>query len=208
MAQNATQIIFKKSGAPKIYKSVRPNCAPIHGGMKKKKMPRKSKVAEPSESASEEYSSLSGSESASEEEPVAPPPKKSRSSKSAVVTPPEPAAPVKRSKKEKTPAPEPESSEEEDDDVDKLKAGAQKAFDECYAKAAKRSSGKKASGLPQGTGLYIKQRSDITGKTQWVMAVAGKGNYASDKALEAARTYLDTAGFRSSLRVAITGATN
>lgn len=165
-------------------------------------MPRKSKVPEP-EPSEEEYSTMSESESESEEE-VTPPPKKSRSSKSA---PAEVAsAPVKRTKKEKAKPVEPESSEEEDnvdDDVDKLKVGAQKIFDELYNKAFKRSSGKKASGLPQGTGLYLKTRSDIGGKTQWVLAVAGKGNYASDKALEAARKYLDDAGFRSSLRVSL-----
>lgn len=170
-------------------------------------MPRKNKVVEPapSESSESEYSSIS-EESQSEEE-VTPPPKKSRSSKAAAAAA---SAPVKRPKKEKSKAPEPESSEEEtndvDDDVDKLKAGAQKIFDEHYTKAFKRSSGKKASGLPQGTGLYLKTRSDIGGKTQWILAVAGKGNYASDKALEAARKYLDDSGFRSSLRVALVSA--
>lgn len=171
-------------------------------------MPRKNKVVEPepSESSESEYSSIS-EESQSEEE-ATPPPKKSRSGKA--TTPSAASAPVKRPKKEKgkekaKPA-EPESSEEDedaDDDVDKLKAGAQKVFDEHYAKAFKRSSGKKASGLPQGTGLYLKTRSDIGGKTQWILTVAGKGNYASDKALEAARKYLDDSGFRSSLRVSI-----
>lgn len=173
-----------------------------------KTMPRVAKPVEPSLSSESESLSESASyteeSSVSEEEAPVPEPKKRRTR---VDTP----VPEKKEKREKRSrhsskaapaAAEADKTEDDDeDDAALVKTQTQAIFDGEYAKRIKRSSGKNPSTLPQNTNLYIKQENALTGKRQWVVAVRGQNNYASDRALQKAKEFLDAKDYKASFRV-------
>lgn len=110
------------------------------------------------------------------------------------------------------PAPEPESEEEpsaeelapEDplegvEDVDEVQDIAQDIFDTHY-KQFRRAHAKAESRFPDKTHIYIKLLNEETRKKEWVPLVYGKGNRASDMALEKVKEALEAHEFKVDFR--------
>lgn len=108
-------------------------------------------------------------------------------------------------------APEPESEEEPSveevatdplegvDDVDEVQDIAQDIFDKHY-KEFRRAHAKTDSRYPDKTHIYIKLLNEETGKKEWVPLVYGKGNRASDMALQKVKEALEAHDFKVDYR--------